>query len=43
MALFNYKNLVERPVIVYADVESSLIPTGEAVKMHMHKASSACC
>ncbi len=43
MAFFNYKNLLERPFIVYAEFESSLIPTGEAVKNHMHKANSACC
>ena len=43
MALFNYKTLLERPFIVYADFESSLIPTGEAVNIHMHKANSACC
>ena len=41
--MFNYNNLLERPFIVYADFESSVIPTGEAVKTHIHKANSACC
>ena len=43
MAFFKYKNLLERPFTVFADFESSLIPTGEAVTMHMHKANSARC
>jgi hypothetical protein len=43
MAFFNYKNLLERPFMEYADFESSLIPTGESKKIHMHKANSACC
>ena len=43
MAFTNYKNLLERPFIVYADFESSLIPTGDKVKTHLHKANSACC
>ena len=43
MAFSSYKNLLERPFIVYADFESSLIPTGEAVKIQMRKATSACC
>ena len=29
--------------MVYADLESSLILTGETQKIHMHKANSACC
>ena len=43
MAFSNHKNLLERPFIVYADFESSLIPTDDAVKIHMHKANSTCC
>jgi hypothetical protein len=43
MAFLNYKNLLERPFMVYADVESSLIPTEDSKKIHMHKANSACC
>jgi hypothetical protein len=43
MAFFNYKNLLERPFMVYADFESSLIPTEDSKKIHMHKANSACC
>ena len=43
MALCVYQNLLERPCIVYSDFESSVIPTGEAVQIHMHKATSACC
>ena len=38
-----HTNLLESPVIVYADFESSLTPTGEEVTLHMHKANSACC
>ena len=43
MPCVKYNNLLERPFTVYADFESSLIPTGEAVHMHMHRANSACC
>jgi hypothetical protein len=43
MAFFNYTNLLERPFMVYADFESSLIRTGESKNIHMHKANSACC
>jgi hypothetical protein len=43
MAFLNYKNLLERPFIVYADFESSLIPTEDLKKIHIHKANSACC
>ena len=40
---FKYKNLLERPFIVYADFESSLIPTTGVVTNDMDKANSACC
>ena len=43
MALRKYSNLLERPLMVYADLESSLTPTGEAQTIHVHKANSAWC
>ena len=51
MAFCNYKNLLERPFIVYADFESSLIPIEQSKQINIltsekisrHKANSACC
>ena len=43
MALRKYSNLLELPFMVYADLESSLTPTGEAQTIHVHKANSAWC
>ena len=50
MAFTNYEHLLERPFIVYADFESSLIPTETfakdnvytSEKISKHKANSAC-
>ena len=35
--------MLERPSMVYADFESSLRPTGESHKIHIHEANSAWC
>ena len=39
----NFKNMLERPFVVYADFESSLIPTGLKDKTHKHVPNSASC
>jgi hypothetical protein len=42
MEFKNYKNMLERPFIVYADTECSLCATGEEEKIARHEANSAC-
>jgi hypothetical protein len=42
MKFKNYKNMLERPFIVYADFECSLIPTDMADKIARHEPNSAC-
>ncbi len=39
----NYKNMLERPFIVYADFECSLIPTERSDKIARHEPHSASC
>ena len=41
MKFKNYKNMLERPFIVYADFECSLIPTDMADKIAKHEPNSA--
>lgn len=43
MKFTNHKNMMERPFIVYADFECSLIPTESAEKIAFHEPNSACC
>jgi len=42
MKFKNYKNMLERPFIVYADFEASLIPTEMSDKIACHEPNSAC-
>ena len=42
MEFKNYKNMIERPYIVYADCECSLIPTEEKYNIAKHVPSYAC-
>ena len=42
MEFKNYKNMLQRPFIVYADCECSLCPTGEEERIALHKPNSAC-
>ena len=42
MEFKNYKNMIERPYIVYADCECSLIPTNEKYNIAKHVPNSAC-
>ena len=42
MEFKNYKNMIERPYIVYADCECSLIPTDEKYNIAKHVPNSAC-
>ena len=42
MEFKNYKNMLERPFTVYADLECSLCPTGNVEKIARHEANSAC-
>ena len=43
LTFYNCSNVLERPFMVYADFESSLIPRGESQTIHTHKSNSACC
>ena len=42
MEFKNYKNMIERPFMVYADTECSLCQTGDEEKIARHEANSAC-
>ena len=42
MKFKNYKNMLERPFIVYADFECALVPTDMADKVAKHEPNSAC-
>jgi hypothetical protein len=42
MKFKNFKNMLERPFIVYADFECSLIPTDMSDKIAQHEPNSAC-
>ena len=42
MEFKNYKNMIERPYIVYADCECSLIPTNEKYNIAKHVPNSEC-
>ena len=41
MNFSNFKNLLERPYVVYADFECSLIPSDEPGILHKHEPNSA--
>ena len=42
MKFTNFKNKLERPYIVYADMESTLIPTDHKNNIHDHFPNSCC-
>ena len=42
MKFMNHKNMLERPFIVYADFECSLVPTDMVDKIAVHEPNSAC-
>ena len=41
MTFYNYMSLLERPLIIYAEFESSSIPTGDEIQIHKHTVNSA--
>ena len=43
MKFENHKNKLTRPFIVYADCESTLLPTTHKNKINKHKINSCCC
>ena len=42
MKFKNYKNKLERPFIVYADTECTLVKTNDPNKIHEHVVNSCC-
>ena len=42
MKFKNYKNKLERPFIVYADMESTLVKTNHKNNIHEHVPNSCC-
>ncbi|MFM7981638.1 MAG: hypothetical protein ACKPKO_20205 [Candidatus Fonsibacter sp.] len=42
MEFTNFKNQLQRPYIVYADTESTLVKSKEPGILHKHVANSAC-
>jgi hypothetical protein len=43
MKFKNFRNKIKRPYIFYADLESSLIKTGDDKKVATHAPNSCCC
>jgi hypothetical protein len=43
MKFEKHKNKLTRPFIVYADCESTLLPTNHKNKINKHKINSCCC
>ena len=43
MKFENHKNKLERPFIIYADTESTLVPTNDENKVQKHVINSCCC
>ncbi|NDB82316.1 MAG: hypothetical protein EB127_06190, partial [Alphaproteobacteria bacterium] len=43
MKFENHKNKLVRPFIIYADTESTLVPTGDQNKIQKHEINSCCC
>ncbi|MFM7989863.1 MAG: hypothetical protein ACKPKO_62170, partial [Candidatus Fonsibacter sp.] len=42
MEFTNFKNQLERPYIIYADTECTLVKSNESGVLHKHVANSAC-